>query len=143
LSNVKRLTGLQGRWEVVHHAPLTVLDVGHNEDGIKQITSQLEHCNFHKLHIVIGMVKDKEIDKILSLLPAYAHYYFTKAQIARALPEAELMNKAKNFELTGHAFTGVNEALQQAANNAHKDDMILICGSVFVVGEVEINQIKW
>ncbi len=143
LANVKKLTGLHGRWEVVHHSPFTVLDVAHNEDGIKQITSQLEHCNFHKLHIVLGMVKDKEIEKILSLLPAYAHYYFTKAQIARALPETELMNKARAFELSGQDYPSVNEALQDAATKARKEDMILVCGSVFVIGEVNISQIKW
>jgi dihydrofolate synthase/folylpolyglutamate synthase len=143
LAHAKKITGLHGRWEVIHHAPLIVLDVGHNEDGIKQITSQLEHCEFHKLHIIIGMVKDKEIDKILSLLPAYAHYYFTKAQIARALPETELMNKARTFKLSGQSYATVNEALQDAVNKAHKEDMILICGSVFIVGEVEMSHIKW
>ena len=143
LLHVRNLTGLHGRWEVVHHAPYTVLDVGHNEDGIKQIVSQLEHCNFHKLHIIIGMVKDKDIDKVLMLLPQYAAYYFTRAQIPRALPEAELMDKAKTFELEGDAYANVNEALQQAANAAHEQDMILVCGSVFVVGEVDISQVKW
>ncbi len=143
LAHAKKITGLHGRWEVVHHSPLIVLDVAHNEDGIKQVTSQLEHCNFHKLHIIIGMVKDKEIDKILSLLPPYAHYYFTKAQIARALSEIELTNKAQTFELTGQSYPDVNEALQDAVNKSHKEDMILICGSVFVIAEVEIGQIKW
>jgi len=143
LSNVKKLTGLHGRWEVVHQHPSMVLDVGHNEDGIKQIVSQLEHCDFHKLHIVTGIVKDKELDKVLPLLPAYAHYYFTKAQIPRALPEDELLNKAREFGLEGHAYSTVQEAVQEAVNAAHKDDMILVCGSVFVVGEVELSQIKW
>ena len=94
LLSVKKLTGLHGRWEVIHEHPYTVLDVGHNEDGIKQITEQLEHCNFQKLHIVIGMVKDKDVSKILALLPKFATYYFTKAQIPRALPESELAEKA-------------------------------------------------
>jgi dihydrofolate synthase / folylpolyglutamate synthase len=143
LANVKKLTGLHGRWDVVHQHPNIVLDVGHNEDGIKEITSQLEHCTFHKLHIVIGMVKDKDIGKILSLLPPYAHYYFTKAQIPRALPESELLNKAKMFGLQGHAFATVMDALQEAVNVSDKDDMILVCGSVFVVGEVELSQVKW
>jgi len=143
LAHTKKITGLHGRWEVVHHSPFTVLDVAHNEDGIKQLALQLEHCGFHRLHIIIGIVKDKEIDKVLSLLPPYAQYYFTKAQIARALPETELMNKAKTFGLSGHSYPDVNEALQDAVNKAHKEDMIVVCGSVFVVGEVEISQIKW
>jgi dihydrofolate synthase/folylpolyglutamate synthase len=143
LSHVKKLTGLHGRWEIVNHSPLTVLDVGHNEDGIKQLMSQLEHCNFNKLHIIMGMVKDKEIDKVLSLLPQYAHYYFTKAQIPRALPETELLHKAKQHELEGHAYATVMSALQDAVNKSRKEDMILVCGSVFVIGEVEVSQIKW
>jgi dihydrofolate synthase/folylpolyglutamate synthase len=89
------------------------------------------------------MLKDKEIDKILSLLPPYAHYYFTKAQIARALPETELMTKAQTFELTGQSHHNVNEALQDAVNKARKEDMILVCGSVFIVGEVNWAEIKW
>ncbi|MCW3110024.1 MAG: bifunctional folylpolyglutamate synthase/dihydrofolate synthase [Segetibacter sp.] len=143
LQNIKKLTGLHGRWEVIHERPYTVLDVGHNEDGIKQVTGQLEHCNFQKLHIVIGMVKDKDISTVLSLLPDYASYYFTKAQIPRALPENELAEKAAAFGLKGHAFATVPEALQHAIDHAHKDDMILVCGSVFVVGEVEVEQLKW
>ncbi|HKG68334.1 MAG TPA: folylpolyglutamate synthase/dihydrofolate synthase family protein [Segetibacter sp.] len=143
LLSVKKLTGLHGRWEVIHEHPYTVLDVGHNEDGIKQITEQLEHCNFQKLHIVIGIVKDKDVSKIFALLPKFATYYFTKAQIPRALPEQELAEKAKEFDLQGKEFPMVMEALQQAVDHAHKDDMILVCGSVFVVGEVEINRVKW
>jgi dihydrofolate synthase/folylpolyglutamate synthase len=143
LLNVRKLTGLHGRWEVVHHQPMTVLDVAHNEDGIKQLTGQLEHCDFQKLHIVIGMVKDKEIEKVLSLLPKHASYYFTKAQIPRALPENELAQKAFQQGLHGNAFTTVNEAVQKAINESHENDMILVCGSVFVVGEVEISQMKW
>ena len=143
LKEVKKLTGLHGRWEVVHQNPYTVFDVGHNEDGIKQINEQLEHCDFQKLHIVTGMVKDKEVSKILSLFPKYATYYFTKAQIPRALPEHELAEKAKEIGLAGQPFATVNQALQQAIDHAHKEDMILVCGSVFVVGEVEVNQLKW
>jgi dihydrofolate synthase/folylpolyglutamate synthase len=143
LLSVKKLNGLNGRWEVIHEHPYTVLDVGHNEDGIKQITEQLEHCNFQKLHIVIGMVKDKDVSKIFALLPKFATYYFTKAQIPRALPEQELAEKAKEFDLQGKEFSSVMEALQQAVDHAHKDDMILVCGSVFVVGEVEEGRVKW
>jgi len=143
LRSVKKLTGLHGRWEVIHHHPFTVLDVGHNEDGIKQIVEQLEHCIFQKLHIVIGMVRDKDVSKVFALLPKFATYYFTKAQIPRALPEQELAQKANEFDLNGQAFATVDEALQHAVDHAHKEDMILVCGSVFVVGEVEASNIKW
>jgi dihydrofolate synthase/folylpolyglutamate synthase len=83
------------------------------------------------------MVKDKEIEKILSLLPKHAHYYFTKAQIPRAISEDELAVKATIAGLSGESFSEVNVALQAALNRAHKDDLILVCGSVFLVGEVD------
>ncbi|HRN56894.1 MAG TPA: folylpolyglutamate synthase/dihydrofolate synthase family protein [Agriterribacter sp.] len=137
LRNVKALTGLHGRWEVIHRQPLIVLDVGHNEDGIRQITEQLELMSYHDLHIVIGMVKDKEVAKVLQLLPKEASYYFTKAQTPRALPEDQLAAIAAEQGLTGHHFPSVNIALQNALGRAHKDDLVLVCGSVFVVGEVE------
>jgi len=143
LQNVKQLTGLHGRWDVIHEQPMTVLEVAHNEDGIKQVTEQLEHCNFQKLHIVIGMVKDKDITKVLSLLPKYAHYYFTKADIPRALNEDELLAQAAKFALQGHHYSAVNKALQAAIDAAHEEDMILVCGSVFVVGEVDMSSLRW
>jgi dihydrofolate synthase/folylpolyglutamate synthase len=143
LRDVKKLTGLHGRWEIIHNQPITVLDVGHNEDGLRQIAEQLEHCAYQRLHIVIGMVKDKEISKVLALLPGNAQYYFTKAQIPRALPEEELAEKGIAAGLHGHSFPNVTDALQEAITHAHKDDMILVCGSVFVVGEVDVSQLKW
>ncbi|PWT96382.1 MAG: dihydrofolate synthase [Bacteroidetes bacterium] len=138
LKNVKKLTGLHGRWDTIHEHPRIVLDVAHNLDGIKQIREQLELTNFKGLHIVIGMVKDKEIAKVLQQLPSQAKYYFTKAQIPRALPESELAAIAKESGLNGEVFPNVNDALKEARAHAHKDDLILVCGSVFVVGEVEI-----
>ena len=137
LKQVKHLTGLHGRWEHVHSNPTVILDVGHNEDGIKAIVQQLELMDYHKLHIVLGMVKDKEIETVLALLPKLAVYYFTRAQIPRALPEEELKSKAAVAGLSGNAYAEVNMALKVAMANAHKDDLILVCGSVFVVGEVQ------
>jgi dihydrofolate synthase/folylpolyglutamate synthase len=136
LKQVKKLTGLHGRWEVIHDHPMVVLDVGHNEDGFKQITAQIELTDYQHLHIVIGLVKDKEIEKVLSLLPREATYYFTRAQIPRALPEDELATRAQAIGLTGHHYPDVNTALQEAMRKAGKHDMVLVCGSVFVVGEV-------
>jgi dihydrofolate synthase/folylpolyglutamate synthase len=136
IKNVKKLTGLHGRWEVIHHHPTIILDVAHNEDGIRQIISQLEITEHNKLHIVIGLVKDKEIQKVLSLLPKHAKYYFTKASIERALPEETLLKEATKFQLAGHGYTTVHLALQAAVDNANPDDLIVVCGSVFVVGEV-------
>jgi dihydrofolate synthase/folylpolyglutamate synthase len=138
LQQTKKLTGLHGRWEIIHEHPTIVLDVGHNEDGIKQITQQLELTTFHELHIIVGLVKDKEIDKVLSLLPHSAYYYFTQAQIPRALPADVLKSKGKSQNLDGDVFPEVNTALKAAMAKAHIDDLILVCGSVFLVGEVNI-----
>lgn len=137
LKNTKQINGLHGRWEVIQQNPTVVLDVGHNEDGVKQIIKQLQFCTFEQLHIIIGMVKDKEIDKVLALLPNNATYYFTKAQIPRALDEQLLKEKAMQYGLTGESFADVNTALSFAKEKAIKDDLILVCGSVFLVGEVE------
>ena len=136
LSNVKHLTGLHGRWELIQREPTTIVDVAHNEDGIKQLVAQLELCTYTHLHIVIGMAKDKDIQSVLSLLPKQAVYYFTKAQIPRALDEQSLQTLAKDFGLIGSHHATVHQALQAAKDHAHKDDMILVCGSVFVVGEI-------
>jgi dihydrofolate synthase/folylpolyglutamate synthase len=138
LRQVKKLTGLHGRWEVIHVNPVVVLDVGHNEDGIKQITAQIELSDYQHLHIVIGLVKDKEIEKVLALLPKEATYYFTRAQIPRALPENELAARAHAIGLNGHTYSDVNTAVKEAMGRAVKNDMILVCGSVFVVGEVSL-----
>jgi len=137
LQKTKKLTGLHGRWEVIHEHPTIVLDVGHNEDGIKQIVQQIELTTHHELHIILGVVKDKEVDKVLSLLPHSAHYYFTQAQIPRALPAEVLKSKAEEHNLKGDIFPEVNAAVKAALAKANKDDLILICGSVFLVGEVD------
>ena len=139
VSSVKKITGLHGRWDVIHEHPMIVLDVAHNEDGIKQLLQQILLCSYKKLHIIFGMVKDKDADKILSLLPKNATYYFTKAQIPRALPEGELYEKAITYKLESDQYTEVNEALRCAIGKASKEDMIIVCGSVFVVGEVNLQ----
>lgn len=141
LSSVKKITGLHGRWEQVHHKPDIFIDVAHNEDGIKQLVAQIEWMNFHELHIITGMVKDKDVERVLALLPKEAHYYFTRAQIPRALPEEELASKAMQHKLSGHHYPNVNNALKAALQKAGKDDLIIVCGSVFVVGELDINNI--
>ena len=142
LSQVSHLTGFHGRWEQIHQQPIVVLDVGHNAEGIAQMTRQIEITDHEELHIVIGIVKDKEIDKMLSLLPKNGNYYFTKAQIPRAMPENQLLEMANRAGLAGKAYRTVQEALQAAFTIAHKRDLILVCGSVFVVGEVDFSQIR-
>ncbi|MGB8194657.1 MAG: folylpolyglutamate synthase/dihydrofolate synthase family protein [Chitinophagaceae bacterium] len=136
LKKVRKLTGLHGRWEVIRQHPNVVLDVAHNEAGIRQVLQQIELMEPEHLHIVIGMVKDKDIEKALSLLPAYARYYFTQAQIPRALDAVSLKQQASAFGLNGEAYNDVNTALRTAIASAKKEDLVLVCGSVFIVGEV-------
>jgi dihydrofolate synthase / folylpolyglutamate synthase len=136
LPHVKKLTGLHGRWEVLQTNPLLIIDVAHNENGMVYIQQQLEHITYTKLHIVIGMVKDKAIDNTLALLPTNATYYFTKANIPRALPETDLQQIAATKNLYGNTFGSVHEAVVAAKQQAHSSDCILVCGSVFVVAEV-------
>ncbi|SDD71035.1 bifunctional folylpolyglutamate synthase/dihydrofolate synthase [Niabella drilacis] len=136
IAHTKRLSGLHGRWETIHRNPRIVLDVAHNEDGMRQVLSQLELTPYRKLHLVLGMVKDKDVDKVLSLLPSTAVYYFTNAKLPRALPAAELMLKATAWGLKGTVWPDVNEALVAAKAQAHTNDLVLVCGSIFLVGEV-------
>jgi dihydrofolate synthase/folylpolyglutamate synthase len=136
LQNVKGLTGLYGRWEVIHHDPLIVLEVAHNIDGITQMLAHINQLPFNKLHIVFGMVNDKDTG-VLHLLPKEAAYYFTQAHIPRALPVAELRQAASKLNLKGEPFDLVNEALQNAKENALKNDIIIVCGSIFLVAEVD------
>lgn len=137
LASVKKLTGLRGRWEVIHHEPTIVLEVAHNEDGLRQMLQHLEGLSFQKLHMVYGMVKDKEADPVMALLPKNALYYFTQAHIPRALPAAELAHKAKEYGLQGIPYEDVNTALHAAKRAAAKDDLIVVCGSIFLVAEVD------
>jgi dihydrofolate synthase/folylpolyglutamate synthase len=137
LRNVSTITGFQGRWEKIASNPSVILDVAHNVDGIRQVLRQLEMIDYNHLHIVIGMVKDKEIEKVLSLLPKTATYYFTQAQLPRALPAQDLEASAKKTGLTGFVFNAVNSAIEEAQKNARIDDLILVCGSLFIIGEVD------
>lgn len=137
LRNVSTITGFQGRWEKIASNPSVILDVAHNVDGIRQVLRQLEMIDYNHLHIVIGMVKDKEIEKVLSLLPKTATYYFTQAQLPRALPALDLEAIAKKTGLTGFVFNAVNSAIEEAQKNARIDDLILVCGSLFIIGEVD------
>jgi dihydrofolate synthase/folylpolyglutamate synthase len=140
LLNVVRNTGLMGRWECIQTNPRIILDVAHNEHGIKALLEQLESLHYTQLHIVTGMVKDKDVDAVLSLLPKKATYYFTQSHIPRALPVSELASKGNAFGLSGSEFENVNIALQAANKNATANDLILVIGSVFLVAEVDRSQ---
>jgi dihydrofolate synthase / folylpolyglutamate synthase len=134
--NVVKNTGLMGRWQLLNKKPLAICDTGHNEAGISYVLNQLQKIKYNKLHFVLGMVNDKEVDKILSMLPKNAEYYFCKANIPRALNQQDLAAKAKMFELKGRQYASVNEAYKAALQNALPDDLIFVGGSTFVVAEV-------
>jgi len=135
-SQVVKNTGLQGRWQILGNNPLIVCDTGHNEGGLTQVVEQIRNTAWKKLHIVFGMVSDKDTDHILPLLPKEAIYYFTRAAIPRALDETELQARAEKFGLKGKTFKTVSDAFKTAKNNANEHDMIFIGGSTFVVAEI-------
>jgi len=135
LKNVKKLTQLQGRWQTLNKVPLTICDTGHNEAGIKEVVLNIEQTPHKNLHMVIGMVKDKEISTILMLLPKNARYYFCKPDLERGLDANELLAQAKVAGLSGDAYPTVLAAKQAAEANAEEKDLIFIGGSTFVVAE--------
>lgn len=136
LKNVKGLTGLQGRWQTLSENPLVICDTGHNIAGITEVMQNINDTPHDQLHIVIGMVKDKDITGVLQLLPVDAHYYFCQPELERALPAEELAEQAKNHHLIGDVFPSVQLAFHAAKDNANANDLIFIGGSTFVVAEV-------
>lgn len=135
-SSVKENTRLMGRWQVLENHPKIVADVGHNEDGIRKILEQLKSEKYKRLHIVFGAVKDKDIQKILALLPKEARYYFTEPPLPRKLPVEDLYQSARHYSLNGDIFPHPKDALGVAKSTAAADDLILVLGSFFVVGEI-------
>jgi dihydrofolate synthase/folylpolyglutamate synthase len=136
IKHVVETTGLLGRWQVLAQKPLIIADTGHNEAGIKEVLAQLRVTPHEQLHMVIGMVNDKDISKVLDLLPKQATYYFCKANIPRALSEKDLQTAAKEKGLTGDVYETVALALEAAKNKATASDLILVGGSTFTVAEI-------
>jgi dihydrofolate synthase / folylpolyglutamate synthase len=136
LRNVISQTGLLGRWQEIGKNPRIICDTGHNEAGIRFVIKQLTNEPHDQLHIVFGMVNDKDVDLILSILPPDAVYYFTKASVERALDEKILKEKAALFHLKGESYQTTREALVTAKSNAKANDLIFVGGSTFVVAEV-------
>lgn len=137
LKNAFALTGLKGRWQQLTSSPLTFCDTGHNEEGIRLALQQVDRYRFDRLHFVIGMMQDKEADKLLALFPRDAFYYFCRPQVPRAMPSAELAALAAGVAgLHGLLFDSVAEAVAGARDKAKSDDFIFIGGSTFVVAEV-------
>ncbi|MES2591628.1 MAG: folylpolyglutamate synthase/dihydrofolate synthase family protein [Bacteroidota bacterium] len=136
IKNVVTQTGLLGRWQILSQSPLTIADTGHNEAGIKEVLRQIEQTPHQQLHFVLGVVNDKDISTILSLLPKDAHYYFCQANIPRALKVEELALQAKAIGLSGEICGSVENALIAAKKNAQTADLVFIGGSTFTVAEV-------
>jgi dihydrofolate synthase/folylpolyglutamate synthase len=136
LLNVVKNTGLLGRWQVIQDTPKIICDSAHNKEGLIYVLGQLTDLPYKILHIVLGTVNDKDLDTILPLFPKNAIYYFCKPDIPRGLDAKTLQEKAANFSLKGSTYSSVIEALNIAKNKAHKEDLIFVGGSTFVVAEV-------
>jgi len=136
LKQVKTLTGLHGRWEVINNQPLTICDTGHNPEGITEVLKNIANVKYQHLHFVIGMVNDKDISKVLAMLPTHATYYFCRPDIPRGLEAESIRQQAANFGLHGEAYPSVKAALQAAQAAATDKDLVFAGGSTFVVAEV-------
>ncbi len=133
--HVCELTGLMGRWQTLYEKPLTICDTGHNVGGWEYISKQLEQT-LGRLHIVIGMVGDKDVRKVVAMLPKRARYYFTQASVKRAMPATEFAEIAKEHGLEGSVYDSVVEAYEEAKQQASENDTIFIGGSTFIVADM-------
>ena len=139
IEKVKKITGLRGRWEILQQHPTIIADVAHNKDGIKQVMDQLITTHLTtQLHFVLGFVRDKDVEDVLKLFPDNAKYYFTNAHIPRALVNTELQEKAAKTGLVGECFETVDQAVNAAKKVAAVTDVIMICGSFFIIAESEL-----
>ena len=137
--HVCELTGLMGRWQTISTDPLTICDTGHNVGGMQYITRQLAETPHERLHIIIGMVNDKDVNTVLSMLPKDAIYYFTQASVKRAMPVEEFAQIAAKHNLQGNSYANVELAYHAARQNAGKKDLIFVGGSTFIVADMLNN----
>lgn len=135
IAKVCSLTGLRGRWEFLQKNPAVIVDTAHNVAGMQSVVHQLQVQSCQNLRIIIGMVNDKDVHGVLQLLPKNGHYYFTQAQIKRAFKARELRDKALVYSLVGEAYDNVEQAVQSALKDALTEDLVLVTGSNYVVGE--------
>ena len=135
-NNVIKNTNLRGRWETLSENPRIICDTGHNVAGFRYITTQLAQAPYERLHIVIGMVNDKDVNGVLQLLPKDAIYYFTKASIPRALSEKSLAELAGTYDLKGDSYPTVSIAMEAAKKNCRPNDLIFVGGSNYIVAEI-------
>ncbi len=130
------LTGFSGRWQIINQKPLTICDIGHNKPALEQNLSQLLKINKKKLYFVLGFMKDKDLNAILSLFPTDAYYFFVQADIPRSLKATELLEIAKQHNLKGEAINTPREALNKALSISNPDDVIYVGGSTYIVAEI-------
>lgn len=138
--HVVELTGLMGRWQKLQEHPTVVCDTGHNVGGIQYIAEQLRRQVFRRLHIVIGMVNDKDVRGVLALLPREATYYFTQASVKRALPAGQLARLAAEAGLQGTCYPDVPSAVRAAQKESLPEDFIFVGGSSFIVADLLANR---
>jgi dihydrofolate synthase/folylpolyglutamate synthase len=136
LLNVVKNTGLKGRWQILQNSPKIICDTAHNKEGLKHVMNQLLNENFNQLHIVFGVVNDKDVDSILPLLPKEAIYYFCRPNLPRGLDATKLHDVFVSNGFKGNVYQSVEEALNSAKQYAVTDDLIYIGGSTFVVAEI-------
>lgn len=136
IEKVKMNTGFKGRWEILGKDPLIIADTAHNKNGLEYVLTQLTNLSYDQLHMVLGFVNDKNVDDILAMFPKTARYYFTQANIPRAMPVNELREKAIKAGLRGNGFDSTLLALDEAKQHANEKDIIYIGGSTFVVAEL-------
>jgi dihydrofolate synthase/folylpolyglutamate synthase len=139
LLQVVKNTGLQGRWQQLGEFPKVICDTAHNKNGLEIVINQIQKEKFEKLHIVLGVVNDKDLDEVLPLFPKNAIYYFCKPNIPRGLDATILQEKAKQFDLKGDTYCSVTDAYIHSKKNATRNDFIFIGGSTFVVAELPLN----
>jgi dihydrofolate synthase / folylpolyglutamate synthase len=137
LQNTNTITGIRGRFDIIQTQPYIIIDVAHNAEGLQLLFAQINELNANKIHIITGMVKDKDISKALLQMPEQATYYFTQANIPRALPVEQLITMANSYNRHGNSFKNINDALVAAKQNASAHDVIVICGSFFIIAEID------
>jgi dihydrofolate synthase/folylpolyglutamate synthase len=136
LNSVVSNTGLKGRWQILQESPKVICDTAHNKEGLTYVVNQLKTEVYNKLHIVFGVVSDKDLSTIIAILPKKATYYFCRPNISRGLDENNLKHTFKAHGFVGKSYSSVNEALSNAKKSAKPEDLIYVGGSTFVVAEI-------
>lgn len=136
IKHLRDNTGYMGRWQQLSDHPTVIADAAHNQEGITILADHLKTLTFDRLHIILGMVGDKPLDKVLSLLPTDAKYYFAKADIPRGKPAIDLQSECIKYDLKGKSYSSVKKALASAKLSARENDLIIVTGSIFTVAEV-------